>query len=97
MTKNELLDIAKSALAKYRAMPYSDLTKKVGALQPDVYSRGDSKDQDFYQMEVEVVYDNRESGNLRIIGMIDDGKGLSGIYNLIISPDGMLLSEAGSV
>ena len=66
-----------------------------GNLQPEIYTHGEPKNQEFYQAEVEVVYDDKAAGNLRVIGMIDDGKGQSAIYNLIISPEGLPLSEGG--
>ncbi|MBS3934905.1 MAG: hypothetical protein KGZ43_01925 [Sulfuritalea sp.] len=97
MTKDELLTILRGKLEKYRSVPYSELIRMVGNQQPEADLHGEPTDQDFYQTEVEVVRDDARSGNLRVIGMIDNGKGLSGICDLIISPDGTLLSEGGSV
>ncbi|MCL5968176.1 MAG: hypothetical protein M1359_02665 [Betaproteobacteria bacterium] len=97
MNKDELLLILRGKLAKYRLMPYAELSQRVGNQQPETDSQGDPNGQNFYQTEVEVVRDDAHSGNLRVIGMIDNGKGLSGTYDLIISPDGTLLAEGGNV
>jgi len=57
MTKDEQLIVLRGRLERYRSTPYSELIKMVGNQQPETDSHGDRKDQDFYQTEVEVVYD----------------------------------------
>lgn len=97
MNKEDLLFAIKSKLDEYRSMPYSDLVKKQKSSQPDTYENGAYGSDDFYQIEVDVVFDDHASENLRIIGLIDDGRNLKGTYSLIISHDGSILSEGGNI
>jgi len=85
-------------LEVYGALSYADLCGQVKNLQPYSYQNEiEIANPDYYQMEIDVVFDNAKFGPIRILGFIDDGKSLYGSYSRIISPDGNLVSEGGSI
>lgn len=97
MNKDNALTIIKNKLHDYRLTPYSTLVKKQQQPQPDTYINGVIGSDDFYQIEIEVEYDDPASGNLRIIGFIDNGNDIKGSYSIILSPHGCVVSEGGNI
>lgn len=96
MTPRErLLSIIRSAVHEYMA-GQPDLQPGTNA-QPFVLEHGVFGEDDFHQIEIEVVHDDAECGNRRIMGLIDDGRQLQGSYSIIIDEHGNVISEGGRI
>ncbi|MDR4494965.1 MAG: hypothetical protein AB7P17_12440 [Nitrospirales bacterium] len=93
MNNAEAATLLKDHLARYRLRPYSDLVTLLG--KPQVAElRGASGVT--YQLEVEVHWDARPGGALRVLGSINDGgwrafKPLCDDF--ILGPDGRFVGE----
>lgn len=71
MNKQEAEEIVKKQLDVYRKRPYSELVEMIDA-DPLVYElRGPSGT--LYQIEIEAFWDDKLSGNIRVMALIDDG------------------------
>ena len=70
MNRDEALAVLDAHLEKYRRRPYAELAKSLGNQGCDevVAESGAS-----YQIEVDIVWDGKPGGNLRVIGSVDDG------------------------
>ena len=70
MDENEARGILTKKLAAYRARTYAELAALVGDVETceAVGSSGAA-----YQIEINVHWDNRPGGDIRVIGGIDDG------------------------
>jgi hypothetical protein len=80
-------------MARYRERTHAELAAAIG--QPDIAEvRGVSGIS--YQIEIQVLWDDRKRRNLRVLGAIDDG-GLRALRPLsedfIMAPDGSFLGE----
>jgi len=93
MDNAEAAALLKAHLAAYRLRPYSELLTMRG--KPQVAElRGDSGGR--YQVEVEVFWDDRPGGALRVRGSIDDGgwRALRPLCDdFILAPDGRFVGE----
>ena len=88
MDKEEAKTILSTELDNYKKLSYSDLlylldtqdTKEVQSFSGVIY-----------QLEFQVIWDDKKGGNLRVMGAIDDGR-LRSLFPLtndfILSPDG---------
>ncbi|HEY7713523.1 MAG TPA: hypothetical protein VIE90_03410 [Candidatus Binatia bacterium] len=93
MDKAEASRILAEELARYRRESYASLQRLLKEV--DAYEiTGPSGTN--YQIEIQAVWDDQTSGNLRVIGGIDDG-GLRAYLPLtddfILSPAGELIGE----
>ncbi len=90
-------DKAKAFLAqqleKYRAKPYAALKELVGKV--DAWD-AESPDGLIWQIEIQVFWDDKPDGDIRVIGAIDD-RGRRAYAPLtddfIMTPDGAFLGE----
>jgi hypothetical protein len=93
MDNGEATELLKAHLAAYRLRPYSELLTMRG--KPQVAElRGDSGAR--YQVEVEVFWDHRPGGALRVRGYIDDcvRRVLRPLWDdFILAPDGRFVGE----
>lgn len=77
----------------YKSLSYSSLIEKTKDIEPIVFENGTFGSSDFYQGEILFVIDSKMTGNIRIIGDIDNGKKDRAYYNVIIAKNGKILSE----
>lgn len=93
MNKEEALRLLDQRLSTYRTAGYAALLRLLrdqDTLEVDGF--GDTK----YQVEIHAVWDDREGGNLRIIGSIDDGRWRAFVpltSSFIVRPDGTFVGE----
>ena len=90
---NALFLILKEKINTYKTLPYFSLIKKTRETEPMVFENGVFGWSDFYQGEIIFVIDNKITGDIRIMGDINDGEKDRVRYSVIISPDGEILSE----
>jgi hypothetical protein len=80
-------------LAKLRAVSYQELAARVGSVSTDEIARDSERS---WQVEVEVAWDDKADGNVRVIVTIDDG-GLRAFVpvagDFIKSPSGEFVGE----
>jgi hypothetical protein len=88
MDKKEARHVPAQELAKYSRESYADLQRLLKSV--DAYEvigpSGTS-----YQIEIQAVWDDRTSGNLRLLGGIDDG----GWHAYVPLTDDFILSPCG--
>jgi hypothetical protein len=93
MDKEQAKAVLIDQMAVYRAKSYHELRELVGNL--DVYEVA-NPGAAAYQMEVQVVWDGKPGGDIRVMGAIDDG-GWSAFVPLcedfVLSPSGVFLGE----
>ncbi len=93
MNKKEAKEVLSKLLSDYQAKSYNELQLLLNS-QNTIEVKTDAGVK--YQIEFQAVWDNKENGNLRIMGSIDDG-GLRSLMPLtddfIISPSGEFLGE----
>jgi hypothetical protein len=92
--KGEATSVLERQLGRYRGLAYAELLALLGeAASFEVVGPGGTA----YQVEIDAVWDDGPGGDLRIIGMIDDGGWWHGFAPLssdfIISPDGSFVGE----
>lgn len=96
MDTREASHLLTEALARYRALPYSDLRARIGDA---VSIEGVGADGPKYQIEVNFDWDDRPGGDIRVMGSIDDG-GWRAFFPLcdsfIMAPDGRFVGEGAS-
>ena len=94
MDKAEARALLAVELGRFRAMAYGELVSLIGAVQV-VQVAGPSSTR--YTVEVDVFWDDRPGGNLRVIGGIDDGGFRAALTPLgddfILTPEGKFLGE----
>jgi hypothetical protein len=87
MDREEALGLLNAKLDDYRQMTYSELISKIGTNQV-VEVGGPSGTE--YQIEIQVMWDHKPNGDIRILGAVDDG-GLRAFMplcsDLIVRPD----------
>jgi hypothetical protein len=70
MDTQEAGNLLRDRLAEYRRLPYPDLAARVRAdEQREVVGPSGVR----YQTEIQVVWDSRPGGAVRVLGSIDDG------------------------
>jgi hypothetical protein len=76
------------------ARSYRELEARIGQAAAEQIDLGHGRS---YTIEVEVVRDGPEGGNIRVLGAIDDGRAWASISPLcsdfIMAPDGSLVGE----
>ena len=87
MDREEALGLLKAKLDEYLQMPYAELASTVGTNQ--VVEVGGPSGAE-YQIEIQVLWDHKPNGDIRVMGAIDDG-GLRAFMplssDLIVKPD----------
>ncbi|MGD2078654.1 MAG: hypothetical protein PVH18_09745 [Chloroflexota bacterium] len=71
MNKVEAKRIIQAELEKFRAKPYAELAKLIGA-GPITRERTGATGK-WYQIEIEAFWDAGPGGDIRVLGSIDDG------------------------
>ena len=86
MDRKEAATVLDECLGKYRNKAYSELVPAIGSLQ--TFEAGET-DRATYQVEVQVFWDDKPGGDIRIIASIDDG-GIRAFFpltkSLVVSP-----------
>ena len=96
MNKDEARQILSAELRKFREATYAELITKLGnqGCWEIVGPSGSA-----YQIEVDILWDDprAKSGNIRVIGSVDDGGLISSFKPLsedfIMTPDGQFIGE----
>jgi len=92
MDEAEAQRILDEALRAYQRSSYNELTKLVGQ---KVHENRVSPTGATYQMDVEVFWDDKRKGTIRVLGAIDDASLRYAILPLsqdfIMAPDGSLV------
>lgn len=89
----EAKEILAEELEKWRSRSYADLVTTIGE---QAIKEVEGKSGVKYQIEIEVVWDDRHNGNLRVLGAIDDGgwRAFSPVTDdFILAPDGSFVDE----
>jgi hypothetical protein len=93
MNTTEAQRILKERLAKLRALSYAELVSRVDSVFTEEVVRDSERS---WQLEFEVVWDDQPSGNIRVVGLVDDG-GLRAFVPLtetfIKAPSGEFVGE----
>jgi hypothetical protein len=71
MKNDEARRIVREELTKYRNRPYAELIGLVGTRIPTLVVRGESAAE--YQVVVQVHWEGKPNGDIRVVGLIDDG------------------------
>ena len=71
MNIKEATSIVREELTKYRSRPYAELSRLVGERIPTLVVKGPTGAQ--YQLVVQVHWDGKPGGDIRVVGLIDDG------------------------
>ena len=93
MDKVEALSVLQRQLERYRGLGYAELLR---LLDEVVSLEVTGPSGTTYQVEIEAVWDGATGGDLRVIGMIDDGGWRAFVpvtSDFIIAPDGSFIGE----
>ena len=88
MDREEALSLLDAHLDNYRKSPYAELAAKIGHEEfPEVVGPSGTE----YQIEIQVCWDDKPGGDVRVLGAIDDGT-FRGAFkpvcsDLIVRPD----------
>ena len=94
MDRDEALSLLDAHLDRYRKLPYAELSAQIGHEEfPEVVGHSGAE----YQMEIQIRWDHKPDGDVRVMGTIDDGT-FRGAFrpvcsDLIVSPDGHDLGD----
>ena len=70
MDREEALGLLNAKLDEYRKMPYAELAAKIGYEEfPEVVGPSGTE----YQIEIQIRWDHKPDGDVRVMGSIDDG------------------------
>ena len=93
MNHEEARALLRQHLEGYRRRPYAELVRLLG--QPQVTQLNGASDVT-YQVEVEIFWDARPGGAIRVLGSIDDGgwRALKPLCDdFILAPNGTFVGE----
>lgn len=93
MDKNEAGELLRSHLNPWRTRSYQELADRIGETDRLEVS-GASETQ--YQITIQVFWDSRPHGDLRVVGSIDDGGWRAFLPlsdSFIMAPDGSFVGE----
>ena len=88
MNREEALSLLDAKLEQYRKLSYAELASKIGDEEfPEVVGPSGIE----YQMEIQIRWDHKPNGDVRVMGSIDDGT-FRGAFrpvceDLIVKPD----------
>jgi hypothetical protein len=94
MNKEEAIEVLEEELASLRDESYDELVRRISAGSLDFERIGPSGVT--YQVEIQVLWDDRRGGNVRVMGSIDDGKWRAFVplnREFIKAPDGSFVGE----
>jgi hypothetical protein len=94
MDHEEAARLLDAELAPFRAETYADLVGRIVQSPSDVERVGPTGTT--YPLEVQVLWDARPGGNVRVVGSIDDGGWRAFVpvtRDFIKSPDGAFVGE----
>ena len=70
MDREEALSLLDAHLARYRKLSYAELAAKIGDEEfPEVVGPSGAA----YQIDIQVCWDHKPNGDIRVLGAIDDG------------------------
>jgi hypothetical protein len=70
MNNQEAIDLLEPELAAFRVLPYAELVQRIGrSLTSECAGAAGA----IYQIEIQILWDDRPGGNVRVMGSIDDG------------------------
>lgn len=70
MNREEALGLLNAKLEKYRRLSYAELSAKIGDEEfPEVVGPSGTE----YQIEIQICWDHKPGGDVRVMGAIDDG------------------------
>ena len=70
MDNHEAEGVMQSALARYRAMTYSELAKHIGSRETKTVPGESGRP---YQVQIQIEWDAKPRGDIRVLGAVDDG------------------------
>ena len=70
MDREEALGLLNAKLDDYRQVPYAELVSRIDSNEVVEVSGSSGT---AYQIEIQVVWDHRPNGDIRVLGAIDDG------------------------
>ena len=88
MNREEALSLLNAKLDEYRKLGYDGLAARVGA---EEVSEAVGPSCVRYQMEIQIVWDDKPSGDVRVLGSIDDGGWRAFLPlrdSLLVTPEG---------
>jgi hypothetical protein len=88
MNIGEARRVLNDRLAKLRALSYRDLAAKVDSVFTEEIVRDSERS---WQLEIQVIWDDEPSGNIRLIASIDDG----GLRAFVPLTDGFVKDPSG--
>lgn len=91
MNREEAAALLGEALGTYRGMPHAELVRLIGDVQ---VSEVTGKSGETYTIEVDVMWDAKPDGDIRVLGAIDDGR-LPGAMSPLC--DDFLMTPAGEL
>ena len=92
MNTEEARQVLAHHLEQYRALPYAELVRRIGAVETAEVT-GESEQ---YQLEVAFIWDGPEGGAVRVLGAIDDGGWRAFVpvtADFSVGPDGRFIGE----
>lgn len=93
MDKEEAAAVLAEQLGLYRNKSYAALKQLIGQVDAcEVVTPGDT----LYQIEIQVFWDDKPDGDIRVIGAIDDGgwRAFSPLTDsFFLAPDGSFVDE----
>ena len=88
MDREEALSLLNTKLDEYRKLGYDGLAARVGEEEfPEVVAPSGVR----YQMEIQIVWDDKSAGDVRVLGSIDDGGWRAFLPlcdSLLVTPEG---------
>ena len=87
MDRSEALKLLDAKLDEYHKLSYAELAAKIGDEQVVEVTGPSGTD---YQIEIQIVWDGKPNGDVRVLGAIDDGGWRAFLpltSDLLISPD----------
>jgi len=88
MDRDEALGLLNSKLDMYRRLSYADLVDRIGQ---EEFPQATGASGTEYQIEIQVIWDHKPNGDIRVMGAIDDGT-FRGAFkpvcsDLLVKPD----------
>ena len=86
-------EILNCELAIWRTKSYLQLAKLIDKSQTIVVAGSDNK---AYQVEIQVMWDSKADGDIRVLGAVDDGRLRAFVPltdSFILSPNGRFIGE----
>ncbi len=91
--KEQMEKILKEKVDELMNLRYEDLLRLVDK-EPEHITYGIPENEDFYQIEIDVFFDDEKQKNIRVLGTIDNG-GMSAFfplnYGFIMTSEGKIL------